>query len=351
MSAFAPLRAATSRWSLTRVSSLLAGGLSGLFLFVWIHQILATFGESLVVTSGVALAIAFGLVLGMWTPVRVPVLRTMPLSILWLVPALWTVAFPWLLDGAVGLLRWCPMVLLTSDTTAFLLLTLLATGLLTVPVTVCVMLTMWPVDCGTSRIASARVPAGSWAGCGVALWLCALVAAPLVGVNVVGLCAALAAAAAFWIGLAKSSDASAVEWSEVSGDATSQPGHPATAQLGTAALALLLGAELAIISRLLLQLMPDGAYLHVSLWSGVLLGIGAGEFLVDATITCATGARSPVACVVGCRCLPTPAVVVHAAASGGHVVDQRDPLQRCPADCLSSRRADAGRDAAGLGLE
>ncbi len=263
--------------------SVLAGALSGVFVFAWVHQVLATFGGALAVTSAVVVAVCIGLVLGIWAPDQWSTFHRVPRRTLWLVPAAWTAAFPWLLQWSTTFVGWCPMTLLTSEASTFTLLSIVMCGLLVVPMSCVVALNRRAHTDAAQRRQTDLLPATTLFGASAALLFCAVLAVPLLGVHVLAGIAVLAGAASFWIGLTHSDELDADPAGPELESFLSDMATRRCAWLDRGPLAFIIGAELAIVGRLLLQLMLDNPYLHVGLWSGVCVGVGVARLRASRT--------------------------------------------------------------------
>lgn len=111
------------------------GCLCGCYVLSWLHQLTATFGTSL----SIVVAICFSVVLGWelaWRPSETPrdsLLRTHQFGLLHFTLALWTVAFPWLLEFAAWAAGRLSLDSMAEPLTGFLFTWVTALVLLSIP--------------------------------------------------------------------------------------------------------------------------------------------------------------------------------------------------------------------------
>ncbi|MBX3440314.1 MAG: hypothetical protein KF861_22685, partial [Planctomycetaceae bacterium] len=192
-----------SPW-IPRIGPVATGALTGTVLFVWAHQFLATFGTSLPVTAGMAMALTGGLSLG-WL---VPNLRRPPMGSLsgravsWLILAAWTVVFPWLLTAGRQLLSGVPVRWLEEEALVFLVMLAIACFLFVVPAAAIIRLGLREPLVATRSDWSARFVAG----CGLSLGLTPIFWATWMAVDKIGFVVAGCAVLGFWFHAVRVSD-------------------------------------------------------------------------------------------------------------------------------------------------
>lgn len=253
--------------------ALLAGLVGGIYLLTWAHQFTATFGTSLPVVTGLALALALGVELGNRAKNRRP--NLLPAAIHFAL-AVWTLAFPRLLHlavqavGRVDLqtLASPALVVLFGGTVALLLLGLPVAGLAALP--------------AHSRAEPGLPPRPAFrpllAGLALGMLLHTFVLAPTLGIQTGGQIAVLMGLALFFLHVIHATTGSADPRADESPPEDRSPRRVATPSMLRLASLVVLGSAWALTGRLGDQLAPAAGFLvytrFAALALGALLGFG-----------------------------------------------------------------------------
>jgi hypothetical protein len=249
------------------------GIVTGLALFLWSHQYLASFGVSLAVTA--ALSVALGLACGVGLLLQPLVGRSTwgrwvePAA--WLTVAVWTVVFAWLLVLGRSLVAVVPLAWLTSEATAFCVMLSIAGLLFVLPVAGCILIAGSTDSSSAAREPSLTgMPPVSVLGVAFGLLCGPALLAPLGGLAPLMVAVTVACTVGLW-----RSAIAAVDGGGAARRLASQAKTARPSSWGVG-LSLLIGLQVPLLSRFALELMPGSPFEHYAVWGGLVAGMGAG---------------------------------------------------------------------------
>ena len=263
-----------------RGSPFFPGVLAGVYAVCWFHQFAATFGASAPIAAAKLLVVAATAALALASSQRLldrAGNRQLATALIHFGLAAWTVCLPCLSEGAMRCLGFVPLSTLASTGMAFAAGAAAAAVLLASPVC----LGVWLGVC-SARGWETGERTSLWNGfgaylCGVAFGLLALAVCigPIVGIQVAGFVAAAVSCTQFLRGIMGASSSAA----GTAGELPLEPGELESPGRGGNVVACLLyaaalGAAAAVVERVMQQLMPVTAFVVISEWAGLLLGIG-----------------------------------------------------------------------------
>lgn len=295
--------------------ALFSGCLGGLYVVSWLHQLTATFGTSLSIVVALCFSLALGWELG-WRPSegsRLNIHANRQFPLLQFTLAAWTVAFPWLLELAVWTAGRFPLETMAEPLTGFLFTWVSALVLLAAPAAA---LGRLPhalhtfnfreggagedPDCGSGQLEERKrstLARRFLHGFVVGLVVDLFVLAPLVGVHMTAMLAALAGSILFLFCIHRSPEPESAPPIGVSANSPeptsddSAPLRPSVIDsIWVGAAILCLGALTAVLGRVTQQLLASVNFVVYVEWAALLTGLVLGWSWSDRRA--ASGSRS-----------------------------------------------------------
>lgn len=310
--------------------SLASGIVVGLYALTLVFQFTATFGTSQTVVTAVMIAIALGLSVGARGSASNKGGRrdrSTALGVTHFGLAAWMVMFEWLILRLTFLTGRVPVTTLSDPATALLFVTFLAILALSLPAfgiaVIASLLGTGPI--GDPRQSSNQPSLQRRVSAGVGQYLSgivfgmlfhAYVIAPIAGVHIGGILAAISGAILFLACLALRQHADDVNPSQQVGGTIEEP-RTETAKrtiLGglryqldrtwTMLVVLALGASLALLIRAMHQLLPGTSFLMSTAWAAVVAGLVLGPLLIEGRCRHSEDRSAPLAglCLFAATC-------------------------------------------------